>query len=382
MSKQTAIYLDYAAATPVDKTVLRAMEPYFVANFYNPSALYLKARKTKSDISEARSRIAQLLGARPSEVIFTSGGTESNNLAISGVMQAFPGSKMVISAIEHESVRVVASQYDTKEVSVEADGLIDLAKLEKNIGENTVLVSVMYANNEIGVVEPIREVSELLQKIRKNRLKTGNNLPLYLHTDACQAANYLDIHVSRLGVDMMTLNGGKIYGPKQSGILYVKSNVKLRAQTLGGGQERGLRSGTENVPGIMGFTKALEVATKKRATEQDRLKKLQDYFVEELQKVLPCTAINGSLKHRLPNNLNIMLPGKDNERLTMQLDEAGIMCATGSACSASKEESSHVLKAIGLTDDQARASLRLTMGRGTTKAAIVDTVRALSKIAA
>lgn len=369
-----AIYLDHAAATPLDPAVLKAMQPYFSDDFYNPSATYLASKKVAADITKTRDSVAQQLGARPSEIIFTAGGTEANNLAVQGVMQQFPKANLVISAIEHESIIRPAETYNSKLVKVSPKGVIDLKDLARKIDDQTVLVSIMYANNEIGTIQPIREVAKLVEQIRQKR---KNKLPLYLHTDACQAANYLDLHVNRLGVDIMTLNGGKIYGPKQSGILYVKTGTQFKSQILGGGQENGRRSGTENVAGIIGFAKALDLAQSQRQTETDRLTHLQKNFIDQLAKKLPTAQINGNLEHRLPNNIHITIPGTDNERVMMKLDELGVMCAVGSACSASNEEPSHVLKAIGLSDQVAQSSLRFTLGRETRQIEIDETITAI-----
>lgn len=360
------IYLDYAAATPIDEQVLAAMQPYFTDNSYNPSASYNAAIEVRQALETARTKVAHWLGARPAEIVFTAGGTEANNLATHGIMRRFPKGNVVVSTIEHESVLAPASRYDCRQVAVMADGRIDLKSLQEKVDDQTVLVSVMYANNEIGTVQPIREVARLLEEIRKQRRAAKNNMPLYFHTDACQAANYLDLHVARLGVDLMTLNGGKIYGPKQSGGLYVKAGIELEPLVDGGGQERGLRSGTENVAGAVGFATALELAQTARHDETTRLQALQKQFFKQLEAAIPKIIINGSLKYRLPNNVHVTIPGQDNERLLIQLDEAGIMAAAGSACSASDQESSHVLHALGLDDAAARASLRFTMGHNTT----------------
>ena len=374
------IYMDHAAATPVDRTVLAAMRPYFADNFYNPSAIYLAARAVKKDVSAARAEVAKVIGAKPSEIIFTAGGTEANNLAIAGIMRKYPNSNCVIASTEHESIQQVAALFAYKEAMVDAQGVIDIASLTKVIGPKTVLVSVAYANSEIGTIQPLTEISKLVQSIRQQRKQQGNSLPLYLHTDASQAACYLDMHVHKLGVDLLTLNGGKMYGPKQSGALYVKTGIDLSPLILGGGQEANVRSGTENVPAIIGFARALHIAHQQAKNETTRMLKLQTYFIDRLQKTFPNSAINGSLKHRLPNNVHVTLPGIDNERVVMELDERGIMCATGSACSASSEKPSKVLEAIGLSHDESRASLRFTMGRSTTTAQINKTIAALSKI--
>lgn len=374
------IYLDYAAATPLDDQVLSAMQPYLATQFYNPSATYQAARDTRKALETARGSAAHWLGARGSEVVFTAGGTEANNLAIHGIMRRFPKSNIVISAVEHESVSAPAGRYDCREAAVQADGRLNSEDLRQKIDDQTVLVSIMYANNEIGTVQSIREIGQLLAEIRKKRRADGNDLPLYFHTDACQAANYLDLHVARLGVDLLTLNGGKIYGPKQSGCLYVKAGVDLLPLVDGGGQERGLRSGTENVAAAVGFAKALDIAQTTRRDETARLQTLQQQFITELKKTIPEAIINGSLKYRLPNNLHITIPGQDNEWLLIQLDEAGIMAAAGSACSAGNQESSHVLHALGLDDDAARASLRFSMGRATTSETVDQTVRTLAQL--
>jgi len=373
------IYLDYAAATPLDPAVEAAMKPYWRQKFYNPSATYLAGRGVAADIAHARASVAQQLGAKPSEIIFTAGGTESDNLAINGVMQRFPKAKLLVSAIEHEAVIQAAESYTHELIPVTEKGFVDVERLSQLIDETTVLVSVMYANNEIGTIQPLRQVADTIKQVLTDRRQRGNNLPLLLHTDASQAANYLDLHVSRLGVDLMSLNGGKIYGPKQTGGLYVKAGLSLNPQIKGGGQERGLRSGTENVAGIIGFAKALEIAQLLRPTELKRLQQLQNKFIKQLQASIPGVVVNGGMQ-RLPNNVHITIPGTDNERIMMQLDEQGIVCAVGSACSASKEEPSHVLKAISLTDVEAQASLRFSMGRKTTQKELSTAVLALQEI--
>jgi cysteine desulfurase len=376
------IYLDHAAATPLEPSVLTVMQPYFSDKFYNPSALYGAAQSVARDLADARATVAGLLGARPIEITFTAGGTEANNLAIAGVMTAFPDKKVLISAIEHDSVLETARQYDYDLVPVTEQGITDVAALEKVIDDSTVLVSIMYANNEIGTIQPIREVTQLVSRIRRARKAAGNDLPLYVHSDAAQAANYLDIHVSRLGVDLLSLNGGKLYGPKQTGALYVRSGTRLKPLVRGGGQEHGLRSGTENVAGAVGFAEALRLAQELRPDETRRLQDLQRHFMQSLRQAIPEVVFNGSLKRRLPNNVHLTIPGIDNERLLYQLDEHGVLAAAGSACSASSEEASHVLQACGLTDDAARASLRFTMGRSTTESDIDTTVRILSELLA
>ncbi len=380
MSDLPPIYLDYAAATPLDPAVLEAMMPYLKDEFYNPSASYQSAKRVRGAINESRRFVAHWLGVKPSEIIFTAGGTEANNLIINGVMSKYSGSEIIISSIEHESVKEPANQYKSSEAPVDKTGIIDIPKLEKLITDKTALISVVYANNEIGTIQPLREIYTILEKIRKDRLEKGNKRPLYLHTDACQAGNYLDLHVARLGVDFMTLNGGKIYGPKQSGALYVRAGLELNPLIRGGGQEQGLRSGTENVASCVGFGRALDIAQSMRVEEAQRVSELRDEFIKMLQKNLPKAIINGSLKKRLPNNISVTFPGVDNERLMMQLDEAGVMCAVGSACSASNVEPSHVLKAIGLSDGQAQSTLRFTLGRQTTQDDLNKVIQLLKEV--
>jgi cysteine desulfurase len=374
-------YFDHAAATPLDLRVLAAMQPYFTEQFYNPSALYEPARQVHKALEHARQQVAQTLGARPSEIVFTAGGSESDNLAVQGVMRRFPGANIVTSAIEHDAVIRPAGQFDHRLAPVTADGVVDIDQLTHVIDDQTVLVSIMYANNEIGTVQPIAKIAKKLQIVRDERRANGNKLPLYFHTDACQTPEYLDVHVARLGVDLLTLNGGKIYGPKQSGILYVKGGIELAPLVYGGGQERGLRSGTENVAACIGFAEALNIAQAGRHQETKRLQQLQQQFMKQIQAALPQVVINGSLKLRLPNNIHLTIPGADNERLLVQLEGKGVLAAAGSACSASSEEPSHVLEACGLAEGDIRASLRFSMGRATTADDVERAVAALSELA-
>lgn len=375
-------YFDYAAATPMDETVRAAMQPYFSELFYNPSATYLPAKTVKSELEGARAAISKLIGAQKSEVFFTAGGTEANNLAIQGVLSQFPEGNVVVSSIEHESVIRPARLFLNRQASVLPNGIVNLQALLASLDDQTVLVSIMYANNEVGTIQPLRVIAQALESLRRKRRESGNNLPLYFHTDAAQAAAYLDIHVSRLGVDMMTINGGKIYGPKQSGMLFVGSNVQLRPLILGGGQERGMRSGTENVAGAIGLATALQLVQGRRHEEGKRLQSLQSLFLELLKQQLPEATVNGSLSQRLPNNVHVTLPGQDNERVLLELEERGILAAAGSACSASDEDPSHVLKAMGLSDRDAQSSLRFTMGLETTEESVrsvVDTLRTINR---
>jgi cysteine desulfurase len=375
------IYLDYAAATPVDRVVVEVMRPYWTDQFYNPSASYKAAIDVAKELDAAKSRIAHHLGARGSEIIFTAGGTEANNLAIHGVMRQHPQGNVVVSAVEHDSVLSPASQYEARVLPVLADGRIDLGKLAGLIDDKTVLVSVIYANNEIGTIQPVRQAALLINDIRKRRKRgTAQATPLYFHSDACQAAAYLDLHAARLGVDLLTINGGKIYGPKQSGALYSSRDVKLAPLIVGGGQEHGLRAGTENVAQCVGLAAALDLVQNRRQEESRRLSALQSLFFSLIKQRLPGAVVNGSLSHRLPNNLHLTFPGANNERLIMELDQRGIQCAAGSACGASSEQVSHVLNALGLSESDARSSLRFTMGISTDKTAIRKIAQVLAEL--
>jgi cysteine desulfurase len=364
-----SVYFDYAAATPIDPKVFSAMKPYLTVKFHNPSAVYLAAKATRQDLENARSDVAACLGAKPREVIFTAGATEANNLAIQGTMRHFPDGELLVSAIEHESVLEPAKLYRHRQLPVSRDGLVDLNKLKNLIGPKTVLVSVGLVNHELGVIQPLREIAKIL-----------NQSSILLHVDASQAPNYLDLQVSRLGVDLLSLNGGKIYGPKQSGVLYVKTGVKLEPLILGGGQEFNLRSGTENLAGAAGLAAALKLSQHKRQSEAKRVSGLRELFIKELNRVVPTAVVNGSLKQVSPHIVSVTFPGQDNERLVMELDEAGVQAATGSACSAANTEPSHVLRAIGLPVDRARSTLRFSFGRQTTEPDIRRAVKLLHSL--
>jgi cysteine desulfurase len=378
------IYLDYASATPLDKRVLKAMEPYFSEKFHNPSSDYSPAREAKQAVEESRKTIARFLGAKPAEIVFTAGGTEANNLAILGVAGKFPKSKIICSSVEHDSViQTVRVQkrkgHQVEIIGVDRRGLVDLSAFDDAIDDNTVLVSIMYANNEVGTLQPLGKIAQKIQNIRDDRRSRGVSKPLYLHTDACQATQYLNMRVSRLGVDLMTINSDKIYGPKQCGALFVKAGTGIEPLVFGGDQERGLRSGTENVPSIVGFAEAVKLVEQVGSQETKRMQKLRDYFASEIETIKG-VKINGLLKKRLPNNLHVTFANCDNERLLMQLDERRIYVSTGSACSASKGEPSYVLKAIGMSAEEISGSLRFSLGRPTTKADIDKTVSALKAL--
>ncbi len=361
------IYLDNAATTPVDPLVIKAMAPFWREKFGNPSSLYKQGIEAKRAVEGNRKTIADLLGARPSEIIFPAGGTESINLAILGVK----GKHIVTTKIEHHAVlkscEALAEQGNTVSyVVVDREGFVNLEELKKSIKPQTVLVSVMYANNEVGTIEPIAEIGKILRKINVGR--AAKKLPpILFHTDACQAAGALDLNVNRLGLDLMTLNGSKIYGPKQTGLLYVRAGIQLRPLIYGGGQEQGLRSGTENVPGIVGLATALDLAERGKAKENLRLTKLRDYFIQKLLK-LPGVSLNGPQRQgRLANNINICLEGVEGEALMLYLDGYNIAVSTGSACATSLTDPSHVIMALGKSAVEAQSSIRMTLGKFTTK---------------
>lgn len=352
------IYLDHAAATPLDERVFKAMQPYFSELFYNPSSPYIPALGVRRDYEAAKDRIARAVGGKADELIMTAGATESINLAFSGV-----DGHVVTSNIEHHAVLAAARVHDHTLVSADERGVVTASAIEKAIRPDTQLVSIALANNELGTVQPLRDIAQIVKAERDRRLARGDTTPIYLHSDASQGVGQLDIHVSRLGVDLLTLNAGKIYGPKQMGALWTASYVGLKPQILGGGQERGLRSGTENVAGTIGFAKAIELASDKRKGEAERLRKLRDDLQASLVAAFPDAVLSGHQKRRLPGHLHISFPGVDAERLVFALEARGVLVATGSACAANKGTRSHVLTAIGLAPEVADGSLRLTLGR-------------------
>ncbi len=379
------IYLDHAAATPLDAAVLEAMRPYLERDFANPSSLYAAARETRGAVEAARRSIAGILGAKPTEIVFTSGGTEGDNLAVQGVLRAHPGAHWVTTAIEHDAVLgcvepLKREGHEATAVSVKPSGIVDPAEIESAITDQTVLLSVMMANNEIGTIQPIADIGKLVARVRTDRDRRGITLPLYLHTDAVQAAGYLDLHVTRLGVDLLTIGGSKIYGPKGTGALYVRHGTSLEPLVYGGGQERGRRSGTENVAGIAGLARALELAAAGREAESRRLRALRDQLAAAVTAAVPDARLNGDPRRRLPNNLNLTIPGAEGEAMVLYLDNAGIQASTGSACSTGNLDPSHVLLAIGRTSAEAQCSLRLTLGRSATSGSIGQVIKVLPGI--
>lgn len=388
------IYLDYAATTPVDPEVGKAMRLYFGRKFGNPGSLHFFGQEAMAVVDESREKIAQAIGADFREIIFTGSATEANNLALRGILKAQSlkfKARLIISKIEHESILQTARDLERAGIEViylpvDKQGFVDLKKLEKSLNERTVLVSVMHANNEIGTIQPIAEISQIIHKFKeRNFASLSGACPLF-HTDAVQALQYLDCNVNNRGIDMLTLSGHKIYGPKGVGALYVKNqNFKsgfIFPIITGGGQEFGLRSGTENVPLIAGFAKAVELAVKNREKESDRIKTLRDYFWQGLKKIEPRLQINGSLSltGRLPNNLNVYWPGNSAEDLLVRFDLAGIAVSSGSACSARSTKLSHVLAAIGCSEKRTRQSLRFTLGKFTEKSELDEALKRIKNI--
>lgn len=352
-----AIYLDHAAATPLDERVLFVMTPYFSEKFYNPSSPYAPAVAVRREYEAAKQMLASTIGAKGDELVMTAGATESINLAFSSI-----GGHIVTANIEHHAVLEAAKRYEHTIVKSDGRGFITSEAVKKVIRPDTKLVSIALANNELGTVQPLRDIATIVRAERERRLLDGDTTPIYLHSDASQGAGQLDIHVSRLGVDLLTLNAGKVYGPKQVGVLWAASHVRLAPQIVGGGQERGLRSGTENVAGMVGFAKAMELAEQHRKFESERLRKLRDDLQKRLTGEFSDAIISGHEKHRLPGHLHISFPHIDAERLVFALEMRGILVATGSACAANKGTRSHVLTAIGLAPEVADGSLRLTLG--------------------
>ncbi len=361
MSTVKTIYLDHAAATPLDERVFRAMEPYFSEHFYNPSASYAAARGVRADLEDARHRLAIAIGGKKDEVILTAGATESVNLALHGVLSR--GGHAVIGATEHQAVTQAVAPFAHSIAAADAKGVVTAEAVLAAVNDETVLVSITAADSEIGTVQPLQKIAAALESVRVDRRARGLKTPIYLHSDASQVAGVADIHVSRLGVDMLTLNAAKCYGPKQVGLLWLRSSIQLEPIVRGGGQERGLRAGTEYVAGAVGFATALEYAQSKRHTETKRVAALRDMLEEGLLLALPELVVNGHTKRRLPGHLHVSLDGLDAERVVFRLDEEGILIATGAACAANKNTRSSVLEAIGLADTLSDGSLRFTLGK-------------------
>jgi len=396
------IYLDNSATTPVDKKVLSAMSKYWASDFGNASSIHSLGVKAKIALQDSRKKIADLIGGHDREIIFTSGGTESNNLAIFGIEKSYleylksqPKGKIYINRphfitteIEHSSIlecfKELENQgYSVSYLKVDEFGLINPKDLREMIRPETVLVSIGYANSEIGTIQPVKEI---IKEIRHKRKENKTSYP-YLHLDASACGLHLNLNIEELGADLMTLDAQKIYGPKGVGALFVRDGVKIQPIILGGGQEKGKRGGTENIPLIVGFVKALELARKNTEKESKRLIKIRDEFFDEVKKFVPNAIINGSLENRLPSNINISIPGQDGEMLVFRLDEAGIICSSSSACASGSGESFVVRKIAEKTNStaeeinsRAKSALRFSMGQETKNSDIKKLLKVLKNI--
>ncbi len=379
-AKKRLVYLDHAATTHVDPAVKKVMDPFFCRFFGNPSSLYEIGRESNGALNDARRVVAQILHALPDNIIFTGGGTESDNLAIFGLARknSNHGKHLITTKIEHHAVLHPMHQLEKEGfkityLDVDEFGFVTPEQVIKAIRPDTILISIMYANNEIGTVEPIAEIGREILKYRASASSAQvKHLYPYFHTDACQAAGTLDLDVEKLHVDLMTLNGSKIYGPKGVGVLYKRRGVEILPLILGGGQEMGFRSGTENLAGIVGLAKALEMAQKTKNQKNNKTRKLTRYFWEKIQKEIPKVKLNGLAigDKRLPNNLNVTFMDVEGEAMLLYLDSYGIMCSTGSACTSQSLEPSHVLTACGMPYEYVHGSLRFTLGKNTKKSDI------------
>ena len=373
------IYLDYASTTPVDAEVLSAMAPYFKEKYGNPSSLHLRGQETRRAVDDAREQMKNFLNASSlREIFFTGSATEANNLAIFGVIRALgslaPKPHIITTAIEHKSALAPCQELEKRGeaivtyLKVNKEGFINVEELKQALRPETALVSVMYANNEIGSIQPISEITKIIRDFRNRKIPNPKSQIPYFHTDAVQAAGFLDLDVEKLGADLMTVSGHKIYGPKGIGALYVREGVKIRPLTFGGEQEYGMRPGTEAVSLIVGLGKAAET-TNKWKSDQNNLKKiskLKDYLIDELLKI-PKVRLNGPRENRLPNNVNIALIGSNIDSLLINLFEEGICLSSGAACGARGRQPSYVIFAVSGDQKRAVSSLRITLGRETTK---------------
>jgi len=372
------IYLDYAAATPVSKKAKEAMFPYFDEKFFNPSAAYLPAVEARHDYEAAKDSIAHVIGAKGVDLVMTSGATEANSLVFAAVPD---DAEVLISAVEHPSIRANASRKNVQLIDVDETGRIKLDDLKKKLSPKTQLVSVCLASSELGTVQPLSDISRIIAEERTRRAIAGEKTPLYFHSDASQGLGFMEIKVARLGVDLLTINAAKVYGPKGIAALYVGHQVRLAPQLYGGGQEMGLRSGTENVPATIAFAAAILEAEKHLNGERKRLQNLVAKFRKLLSDGLGDDVVFlGKDKTRLPNFMPISLPGLDAERLIFALEMRGIYVSTGAACAASKGEKSATLAAIGLDDKAIAGSLRITLGSPTTEQDIEEAAKNIIEV--
>ena len=375
--------MDNAASTPLNKDVINEMLPFIKNDYGNPSSVHEKGRKVKLAIQNSRKRVARLIGANSSEIFFTSGGTESNNLALKGFCEYLRETdeqrkQIIISTIEHDTILETSTflkkyGFEIKFLDVDSHGIVEPSRFKNLLNEKTGLVSIMLANNEVGTIQPISELAKITHDFDKN---------IFFHTDAVQGAGKIPIDVRELDVDSLSISSHKIYGPKGVGALYIKKSRKIHPLIHGGGQESSMRSGTENVYGIVGFGKAAEISLKNLKKNFDYLKSSRDYLIKKILSNISGTSLNGSHEVRLPNNVNITFLGVNGEELIVKLDEHGIEASTGSACSTNKQKSSHVLKAMGLDYEEISGSIRFSLGIQNTKEELDKTVEILSVVIA
>ena len=368
------IYLDNAASTQIHDDVLHSMIPYLKEQYGNPSSIHRYGRMAHKAMEKARKQIASLINADPTEILITSGGTESNNTVLQGVAAAFPSDQIITSFIEHDAILEPCKQLsrdglDVNYIPVNSSGEIDISDLKNRLTKKTSLVSIMFGNNEVGTVQPISEIAQIC----------NSNKTLF-HTDAIQAVGKIPIDVKELGVDFLSISSHKLYGPKGIGALYIKNGTDLAPFILGGGQEHGLRSGTENVANIVGFGKACEIAKTHLFEQISFVKKLRDHLIERILSEIPEVRLNGHREHRLPHNAHFTFLGVNGEDLIIKLDENGIAASTGSACSVNRQKASHVLQAMGFSYEEITGSLRLTVGIFNNKNEIEQTVNILKNI--
>jgi cysteine desulfurase len=391
--KKRKIYLDYAATTPIDRRVFRAMSPYFTEEFGNPSNLYDLGLKAKRGLVAATKKITEALHCAPDEFVFTGSATEADNLALAGVARANKerGSKIIVSNVEHKGIIAVCNAlkkegFEIVEVPVGKDGLVDPADVAKALDEKTILVSITSADSETGTLQPIAEISKVIKNFQEKNSPRPTPYALrptpFFHTDASQSALYLDIDIQKLGVDLMTLSAHKLYGPKGIGGLYVRRGTAIDPIIFGGGQQRKLRSGTENIPAIVGFGEAMALAQGHRKSESARVKKLRDKLEAGIFKAIPKVQLNGNKTHRLPNFLNVSILDVEGEAMLLYLDEKGILVNTGSACNSESLEPSYVLMALGNPYEYIHGSIRFTLGRKTTASDVNYVLRELPEIVA
>ena len=370
------IYFDNAATTKLDEEVLQEMMPYLTENYGNASSIYKIGRESRKAVETAREQIAKVLNCKPNEIYFTAGGSESDNTAIKGIARANKnkGNHIITSKIEHPAVLETCKElekegFEVSYISADENGIINLEELKNAIKPTTILITVMFANNEIGTIQPIEEIGQIAKE---------NNI--YFHTDAVQAVGSIKIDVQKLNIDSLSLSGHKFYGPKGIGALYVRTGVRFEKLIAGGHQERNKRAGTENVAGIVGIGKAIELAYSNLDEHNEKIRKLRDYYVEQVKEKIPYIKINGDMEKRLPGNSNISFKFIEGEGLLLNLDLKGIYASSGSACTSGSLDPSHVLLAIGLPHEIARGSLRITIGKYNTKEEVDYLVENLAEI--